>query len=496
MSVPLLELRAVSKSYGGVPAVQRLDLLLRAGEVHALLGENGAGKSTIAKMIAGVTTMDAGELHLRGTPTRLADPAAARAAGIAMVYQETSLVDTMTVAQNLFLGSERRFNRRSQLNIEARALLAAHNFHLEPSAPAAALGAAQKQMVEIARAVNRSAAVVIFDEPTAAVTPEEKQQLFLSMDQLKRRGVGMLFITHNLEEALDHADVITVLRDGMCQATGPTEEFDRQRIVSHMVGRTVEYARLPPGRPPGVQPRLKVEGLTLGRVVKNLSFSAYPGEIVGLAGLVGAGRTEASKVVYGALKRRRLRGGTVRVDGQRVRFRTPRDGLRRGVAYVPEDRKAEGIFPDLTIEDNIQVGRLAAMRRIPVLARRRRLRALARSAVDEYQIRSLNPTRSTVGELSGGNQQKVVLAKALAGDARVVIFDEPTRGVDVGAIEEIHRLIRALADQGAAVVLISSYLPEILALSDRILVARQGTIVSEFAPHEATEEAILFAAVH
>ncbi len=494
--VPLLELRSVSKSYGGVRVVDGVDLSLHRGEIHALLGENGAGKSTIAKMIAGATPVDSGEIRMHGRPVQFDEPAHAVEAGVVMVYQETSLVGSMTVTQNLYLGQERPYNRLSKLNVQARKLLADQNFHLEPSMRAASLGAAQRQMVEIARAVHRNASIILFDEPTSSMTPEEKQQLFMSMDRLKRRGVGIIFITHALEEALDHADTITVLRDGVRQATGPVTEFDHAKIVELMVGRAVEFERRDPGREPGVDPVLRVEDLTLGGIVRNLSFSAYPGEIVGLAGLVGAGRTEAAKVVYGALKRRRLKGGVVKIDGTSVRFRTPRRGRAAGVVYVTEDRKDEGIFPDLSIEENVYVGQLASERRVPWFVSKRARREAAVKAIERFDVRATNVARVTAGELSGGNQQKVSLAKALQGTPKIVIFDEPTRGVDVGAIPDIHRIIRRLADDGAAVVLISSHLPEILALSDRILVVRAGSVTSEFSAAEATEEAIMFAAVH
>jgi ABC-type sugar transport system ATPase subunit len=493
---PVVELRDVTKRYGAAYALRDVSFDVHAGEIHALLGENGAGKSTLAKIISGATEHDDGELLIDGEPKRFSEPAQAAAAGVTMVYQETSLVEAMTVAQNLFLGDEKVFNRVSPLNIAAREILLSQNFHIRPEVPVGSLGAAQKQMVEIARGVHREAKLLILDEPTASVTPEEKQQLFLSMERLKKDGVAIIFITHNLEEALTYADRVTVLRDGVVQASREREGLERGDIIRMMVGRDVEYHRLPANREPGPAPVLEVDDVTLLPMVRNMSFSAYPGQIVGIAGLVGAGRSEVSMIVGGISKRRRLRGGEVRLHGKPVRYRVPRQALRDGIVYITEDRKVSGFFSHLTIHENIYIGYLASLKRLPFLALPRQRRKVGQEYVERFRIRALNPGDAKVGELSGGNQQKVVLAKALTSKPSVVIVDEPTRGVDVGAIEEIHALIRQLADDGAAVVVISSYLPEILALSDRILVARQGQIVSEFDTNEATEESIMFAAVH
>ena len=493
---PVVRLSGITKRYGGALALNKVDFDVVPGEVHALLGENGAGKSTLAKIIAGATTADEGTMEFDGQERRFGAPGEATAAGVAMVYQETSLVDSMTVAQNLFLGNEKLFNRLSPLNIAARELLESHNFHIRPEVTVGSLGAAQKQMVEIARAVHRNAKLVILDEPTASVTPEEKQQLFLSMQNLKRRGVGIIFISHNIEEALSEADRITVLRDGELQATRPTAELSRDKIVRAMVGRDVEYTRRPPSRDAGRVPVLEVDDLTVGNVVHNMSFSVYAGEIVGIAGLVGAGRTETAMVVCGAMKRRRLHGGEVRLEGRPLRYRTPRRAFKDGIAYITEDRKAAGFFSHLTIADNIYLGHLSSAKRMPPLSTPVQRKRLVAKLVDRFRIRALDPARAKLVELSGGNQQKVVLAKGLTRMPKVAILDEPTRGVDVGAIEEIHALVRELADAGVAVVVISSYLPEILALSDRILVARAGRIVAEFETAEASEEKIMFAAVH
>ncbi|MFF0488721.1 sugar ABC transporter ATP-binding protein [Nocardia sp. NPDC003482] len=493
---PVIRLSKVSKRYGGTYALRGVDFDVRPGEIHALLGENGAGKSTMVKIISGAVAHDGGTLELDGRARTFTAPKDSVAAGISMVYQEGSLVETMTVAQNLFLGEEKVFNNLGHLNIVARELLESHNFHIRPDVPAGALGVGQKQMVEIARAVHRNAKLVILDEPTSSVTPEERLQLFLSMQSLKRRGIGVIFITHMLDEAFEQADRITVLRDGEVQGTVSRPEFARDEVVRMMVGRNVEMGRVLPGREPDPTPVLEVEDVTLLPVVRNMSFSAYAGEIVGIYGLVGAGRSEVAMIISGILKRRRLRGGTIRLNGRRVRFGTPRQARRAGIVYITEDRKASGFFSHLTIADNIYLGHLCGARRLPFLVRPSARKSVAGRFVERFQVRTLEPNRATLEELSGGNQQKVVLAKGLTRKPLVAIIDEPTRGVDLGTIPEIHAMIRGLADDGVAVVVISSYLPEIRALSDRVLVAKNGTIAAEFAPEEADETRLMFAAVH
>ena len=493
---PVIRLTGVSKRYGGTYALDGVDFDVEPGEIHALLGENGAGKSTMVKIISGAVAHDSGTLEIEGHRRSFTTPRDSVEAGVAMVYQEGSLVESMTVAQNLFMGDEKVFNNLGRLNVVARELLESHNFHIRPDVPAGALGIGQKQMVEIARAVHRNAKLVILDEPTSSVTPEERLQLFLSMQRLKRRGIGVIFITHMLDEAFEQADRITVLRDGVAQGTLARPEFTRERVVKMMVGRTVEMGRVPPGRAPEPVPALQVEDVTLLPVVRNMAFSAYAGEIVGIYGLVGAGRSETAMIVSGVMKRRRLRGGTVRLNGKPVRFRTPRHARKAGIVYITEDRKASGFFSHLTIADNIYLGHLCSALRLPFFYRPGDRKSVAKRFVERFQVRTLQPGKATVEELSGGNQQKVVLAKGLTRKPLVAIIDEPTRGVDLGTIPEIHAMIRALADDGVAVVVISSYLPEIQALSDRVLVARAGSIAAEFSPEEADEESLMFAAVH
>ncbi|RWP10843.1 sugar ABC transporter ATP-binding protein [Mesorhizobium sp.] len=496
---PIVRLENVTKNYRGVPAVKNVSFDLRKGEIHALLGENGAGKSTLTKIIAGVVDATSGKMFHKGQEIAYASPHAALEAGIAMVFQETSLVPSMTVAQNLYLGTEKFLNRLRGTYISAQQFLQSLNFRVDPNAMVATLGAAKRQMVEIARAVHHNAEIIIFDEPTATLTPEEKRHFFALIRRLKASGVSIVFISHALEEALDIADRITILRDGELVITDDTSAFDRDRIVSAMVGRTLsgqiyrqrDEAKL---RKAGKKV-LSVQDISMSNVVRNTSFSIFEGQITGVFGLIGSGRTETFKIVSGIYKRDFLRGGAIELDDRPVRYLVPSEAVADGIVYVTEDRKSEGIFETMGIAENLFGGLLAADREKAWVINAQEMRALSAEWTKTLNIKAINDNARVV-ELSGGNQQKVVIGKGLVQQPRIVIFDEPTRGVDVGAIAEIHQIINRLADEGLAVVVISSYLPEIMNLSDRILVCRQGRIVEEFSPAEATEEKIMYAAVH
>ncbi len=486
-----------SKTYQGVHAIEAVDFDVLNGEIHGLVGENGAGKSTLCKAMAGVVQLTSGWIELDGKPQVFASPAEALKAGITMVFQETSLVPTMTVAQNIYLGYEPAFTSIRRVVIRAQQILQSMGFHVDPSSVVARLSAAQKQMVEIARAVYHESRIIIFDEPTATLTPEEKQHFFALMEKLKRQGVAVIFISHAIEESLDFADRITVLRDGRKVITAPTASLTREAIVRHMVGRELAAANEIPDAAAGKKRGrkvLSVENVIMGEVVKNTSFSVFAGEITCMAGLIGSGRTEVMKIVAGALKRNLLFGGMIYLDGPPVRDRVPAQAVRDGIVYITEDRKLNGFFELMSIGENIYFGWLAAQARAWV-ARRSTLAAITEEWLKRLSIRALSAD-ARVNELSGGNQQKVVIAKSLVQKPKLAIFDEPTRGVDVGAIAEIHAFIRHLADEGVAVVVISSYLPEVLKLADRVLVVRQGRVVVEFAGQDATEERIMFAAVH
>ncbi len=499
---PVLRVIQGSKIYGGVHAIEGIDFELYRGEVHALVGENGAGKSTLCKAIAGAIKLTSGTIELDGRPVAFEGPRDALAAGICMVYQETSLVPSMTAAQNIELGNEKLLTRFRTLNIQAQQLLQSLNFHVDPATPVALLGTAKRQMVEIARAVYNKARIIIFDEPTASLTPEEIVHFFHLVRDLRAQGVAIIYISHALEELLQISDRITVLRDGKLVVTLRTAEMTRERLVRHMVGRDIaqtHYAKhrdaAASRRPARREKVLTVENVTMGMVVKNMSFSVYAGEVVGIAGLIGSGRTEIAKIVYGALKRNLINGGTIKLRGRPIRFRVPKQAINAGICYITEDRKLNGFFETMRIDDNVYVGKLATRAGWRFLLSRLTRGKLASYWVERLKIAALQ-RKARIVELSGGNQQKVVIAKSLVQDPSIIIFDEPTRGVDVATIPEIHAQIRRLAEEGKAVVVISSYLPEILAVSDRILVARLGRIVAEFDAATATEDKIMYAAIH
>ncbi|BAM86858.1 ABC transporter ATP-binding protein [Bradyrhizobium oligotrophicum S58] len=498
MSEVILSLSKATKLYAGVPAIEGVDFELRRGEIHALVGENGAGKSTLTKVMAGVVALTSGAMTVDGVAVSPRTPLEARHLGIAMVFQENSLVPTMTVAQNLFLGQERFYNRLRGIYIAAQQFLQSLNFDVAPTATVGGLGAAKKQMVEIARAVLHKAKVIIFDEPTATLTPEEKKYFFDLVRDLKRRGVSIVFISHALEEALLLADRITVLRDGKHVVTDDASGFDRARIVQAMVGRnlsnTLYGVRKDKVRPAGRRV-LTIQNLKMAPMVRNNSLSVFAGQITGVFGLVGSGRTETFKIVSGILKRDFFHGGEILLNDKPVRYRVPAPAVKAGIAYVTEDRKVEGFFETASIARNIYLGLLAKFPEGRAWLSRRERNEVGKTWIERLKVRAIGDEVKVV-ELSGGNQQKVVIAKSLIQDPELIIFDEPTRGVDVGAIVEIHELINRLADEGRAVVVISSYLPEIIALSDRILVSRQGKVVEEFSAIEATEEKIMYAAIH
>jgi ABC-type sugar transport system ATPase subunit len=353
-------------------------------------------------------------------------------------------------------------------------------------------------MVEIARAVYYQAGVMIFDEPTSSLTPEETQHLFLLIDDLRRRGIAIIYISHALEEALNVADRITVLRDSRRVITGAAKDFTRKTLVEHMVGRALAESEAGRGSGAGTRGErvLRVQNVISGTMVKNMSFSVFAGEVLGIAGLVGSGRSEIAQVICGARKRNWIHGGMIYLQGKPVRYRQPSQAVRDGITYITEDRKVSGFFETMKVDENIYMGWLASRvgRRWQIYSKKRR-DEVAADWIAKTRITAINRL-SRVIELSGGNQQKVVVARSLAQEPKLIILDEPTRGVDVGSVEEIHELIRRLAREGKAVVVISSYLPEILKISDRILVARGGQIVAEFDPKNATQERIMYAAVH
>jgi ribose transport system ATP-binding protein len=492
----LLEMRGISKRFGGTQALDRVDFSLDRGEVVGLLGENGAGKSTLIKILAGVHRMDQGAIFIDGKPVTLQTPQDAQRLGIAVIYQELNLTPNQTVAENVFLHHPQRMNgilgkigiidhrRRERETASLLAQLGITGLDLRRKV--GELSVAFQQLTEIAKALALEARLIVMDEPTSALPDEEVDHLFEIIRRLRERGLGVVFVSHRLNEVRAICDRIVVLRDGKNAGALPVNEASDDRIIAMMVGRSID--NLYPKRlaTPG-DVVLEVQGLTRRGIIEDISFHLRAGEVVGLAGLVGSGRTEVARAIFGA---DRIDKGTIRLNGTPVRIRSPQDARSLGIGYVPEDRKVQGLVPGMTVRDNVTLAVLRQLARAGHVVDRSVLEGVARRYVHELHLRPLR-TDLPVGSLSGGNQQKVVLAKWLAVDLKVLLLDEPTRGIDVGAKAEIHGLIDELAHRGMAILLISSELPEVLAMSDRILVMSEGRLVGELSREEATQERIL-----
>jgi len=482
----------VSKSFPGVRALDAVDLELERGEVHVVVGENGAGKSTLMKILAGAYRADAGEMLLDGRPYLPTDPEDGLRHGISLIYQEDQLLPGMSVMENVLLGrwpSRRGVVDWGDARRQTSRLLSKLGIDLPPHASVADLGSAQKQMVEIARALSIDARVIVMDEPTASLSDREIERLFEIIGELKRTGVGFLYVSHRLDELHRVGDHVTVLRDGKAVFAGPLSSVATERLIGLIVGRPLD-AYFPSRSARVGEIALRVQGVRRAGVLTDITFDVRAGEVLGVAGLVGSGRTEMARAVFGADP---PDGGLVEVGGRSIRLGSPRSSVDAGLVLVPEERKTQGLVLPLPVVDNI------ALPNLEIFGRGgwfdwRRARRDARHRIESLQIRT--PHLGTpVESLSGGNQQKIVIAKWLARDPRVVIFDEPTKGIDVGGKVEVYRVINALAETGVAIVLISSELPEVLALSDRVLVMRGGRIAGALDAVTATQEQVFALAV-
>ncbi|MBN1992714.1 MAG: sugar ABC transporter ATP-binding protein [Anaerolineae bacterium] len=488
----ILQMFNISKHFGGIQALRDVSFDLRPGEVHALLGENGAGKSTLIKIITGVYQPDTGEIHLHGQPIAFLDPLASRQRGIAAIYQEPSLFPDLDIAENIFVGRQptRAGGRVAwrRMYREASGLLESLGVQLDPKTKARNLSVAQQQMVEIARALSVKAKILIMDEPTSSLTLAEVDDLFRIVRQLRQAGTAIVFISHRLEELFQLADRVTVLRDGAYVGTQSISEVDTDKLVQMMVGRTMTNM-FPKQDVQAGQVVLRVENLTRAGIFENVSFELRQGEILGMAGLVGAGRTDVARALFGVQP---ATGGVIRLDGQPVPINNPRQAMDLGIVYLPEDRQHHGLILKMSITHNISLPSLPEFTRLGWVNQNDEQQA-AYQAAEQMDVRAAGVWQKA-RELSGGNQQKVVLAKWLATHPRILILDEPTRGIDVKTKAAVHGLMSNLAAQGMAILMISSELPEVLGMSDRILVMREGHLTGHFSRAEATQEKIMLAA--
>ncbi|MDT7602775.1 MAG: D-xylose transport system ATP-binding protein [Acidobacteriota bacterium] len=495
---PFLEMREITKSFPGVRALDGVSFDLRRGEVHALVGENGAGKSTLMKVLGGVYAHGSygGEILIEGVEQRFAGVRDAEGAGVAVVFQELSLVKEMTVGENIFLGREpRRLGvvRWEELYRRAGQLLEDLRLKVDPRTPVRQLGIGQQQLVEIAKALSQNARILVLDEPTAALTGSEVETLFGILERLRARGVGMIYISHKLDEVFRTSDRITVLRDGRTVGTAATKDWDEARVIARMVGREVGDIFPKVDHAHG-EVAFEVRGMAVEdpnvagkRLVKDVSFAVRRGEVLGIAGLMGAGRSDLLTAIFGAHAGRVT--GEILIEGKRVSIKNPADAIRNGLGFVTEDRKRFGLVLDQTILNNMTLAGLKKLSGRFVTDTDAEAAAGARS-MKELRVKA-NSVFTVAGTLSGGNQQKVVLAKWLLTNPRVLFLDEPTRGIDVGAKQEIYAQINRLAREGLAIVLVSSELPEVLGLSDRVLILHEGKLTGEFTRAEATPEGVM-----
>lgn len=498
--MPILSTQGLIKSFPGVKVLQNINFELEAGEVHALLGENGAGKSTLVKILTGVYQPDGGKIFLDGEEIHFSSTNEAYEKGIAVIHQELNLIPELDAATNIFLGNlPVRGEKRHALSLvdkremytRAEECLRAVNLDVSPRVKAKDLSVSKCQLVEIAKVVSRESRIVFMDEPTSSLTPSEQERLFAIIRDLKSRGIAIVYISHKLEEIGEICDRVSIMRDGVMTRTARLSEITIDEMVEGMVGRDISE-RYPKAasQPGGVM--LEVRNLNEPGVLKDISFTVRSGEILGLSGLMGAGRTEMARAIFGADK---VSGGEIYIEGRKVKIRSTRDAIENGLALLTEDRKTQGLFLGMSVNDNIAVASLNCRRKKKEFysgpcIRKKAVRENSEKFIDRINIKTPS-VRQMVKNLSGGNQQKVILGKWLSTDAKIFIFDEPTRGIDVGAKVEIYALMEQLTANGAAIIMISSELPEIMAISDRILVMHEGEIVAEVDAKDATEELLV-----
>ncbi|HEX3626577.1 MAG TPA: sugar ABC transporter ATP-binding protein [Verrucomicrobiae bacterium] len=492
----LLKMEGVSKSYSGVPALQNVRLQLQKGEVHALMGENGAGKSTLMKILSGIVQRDCGEIFLEGRQVEIKSPKAALDLGISMIHQELNPVRAMTVAENIFLGKEPCYpftgvvNRRKQREM-TRELFREMEITIDPDKVMAELSLAEMQLVEIIKAVSYRSRIIIMDEPTSAITGREVARLFEIIRGLKARGMAIIYISHKMDEIFRISDTITVLRDGQYIETRPAKELDHDTLVKLMVGRKISEMFPKRTKTSDGEVIFEVNGLTRRGLFENISFKVKKGEVFGVAGLMGAGRSEVMETVFGL---RRADAGTIKIRGQSVRIKSPADGIQNRIAFITEDRQLKGLNLKASVRDNVTLVNLKSFSLFGQILQSGKENAVVDAEIERMRIKTRHRNQ-IVRTLSGGNQQKVVLAKWLLTEPEIIILDEPTRGIDIGAKAEIYKIIAQLTERGATVIMISSELEEILGMCDRVIVLYHGRITAEFARADFNQENIIKAAM-
>lgn len=484
----VLELKNITKEYPGVKALDHISMQFYPGEVHALMGENGAGKSTLIKTISGAVQPNAGRIYFEGTEYEHMTPALSKKLGIGVIYQEFNLVPELSIAENIFLGHKLKKGftiDRRLMNQKAEEIMKGFGIEIDVTGPVKNLTVAYQQLVEIAKTITGDVKVLIMDEPSAPLTTREIEAMFGIVHKLKEKGVSVIYISHRMEEIFRISDRVTIMRDGQYIGTKHTEETSRPELINMMVGRTLEEQFPKADRTIG-EVALEVKHLYTQSLLKNISFYVRKGEILGLAGLVGAGRTETARAIFGADTAAK---GEIWINGKKVNISSPKDGIGEGIALIPEDRKKHGALLEMSVRENISFISIKDISKGSIVSRKKD-KELSNQFIERLRIKTPSMEQLT-GNLSGGNQQKVVLAKSLAGKSNIIIFDEPTRGIDVGAKQEIYVLMNQLAQEGMAIIMISSEMPELLGMSDRIVVMHEGEVTGELSKEEATQAKIL-----